>query len=451
MAKDRPAKIVSKKHLARQERERRETRIITYSAVGVLLIVVGLIVYGILSQTVLMAASPIVKVNGSVLTTAQFQARVKVARQQLINQYFQYEQYAAMFGIDPSTDPTFSNYLTQITTQLNDPTTIGNQVINDAKDAMEIEQYAQANGITVTSAEIDAAIRDAFSYYPNGTPTPTATTTPFSTSTWSPLQMTLVPPTSTPTLLPTDTITPTLEFTPTLAPTDTPTATYVPTAIITAAPTVPTASPTPYTTQVFATTYQKAVAYYATLGMTEADFRQYFFIDKLFRQKVEDKIEANFAHVQEQVWARHILVADQATANQVRALLVAGGSWTDLAAQYSTDTGTKTNGGDLGWFGKGQMVAEFETAAFGLQIGEISQPVQSTYGWHVIQVLGHENRPLSDSQYTTARDSAFTTWITNQLSTAKVTLYSYWSSRVPSSPTISEVSTQMAETQQATP
>jgi foldase protein PrsA len=74
------------------------------------------------------------------------------------------------------------------------------------------------------------------------------------------------------------------------------------------------------------------------------------------------------------------------TAQKVRADLVAGADWKTEAAKYSDDTGTKDSGGDLGSITKGEMVAEFDTAAFSLAKGEISQPVKSVYGYHVIQV-----------------------------------------------------------------
>ena len=86
---------------------------------------------------------------------------------------------------------------------------------------------------------------------------------------------------------------------------------------------------------------------------------------------------------------RHILVKTQATALKVRALLVADPSdanWKNLAAKYSIDSGSKGNGGSLGAVVKGQMVKQFETADFALKLNEISQPVKSKYGYHVIQV-----------------------------------------------------------------
>ncbi len=74
------------------------------------------------------------------------------------------------------------------------------------------------------------------------------------------------------------------------------------------------------------------------------------------------------------------------TAKEVRELLVDGGDWTALAAQYSDDPGSKDAGGELGDVLRGQMVPEFEEAVFTLKVDEISQPVKTTYGYHVIQV-----------------------------------------------------------------
>ena len=89
----------------------------------------------------------------------------------------------------------------------------------------------------------------------------------------------------------------------------------------------------------------------------------------------------------EQVHAMHILVADLATAQQVEKELIEGTDFAALAAKYSTDAGSKAAGGDLGWFERGKMVPEFEDAAFSLQPGETSEPVQTQYGYHIIRVV----------------------------------------------------------------
>jgi parvulin-like peptidyl-prolyl isomerase len=76
------------------------------------------------------------------------------------------------------------------------------------------------------------------------------------------------------------------------------------------------------------------------------------------------------------------------TAKKVRADLVGGADWATEAAKYSDDDGTKNIGGDLSTVYKGQMVQEFEDAVFSLEKDEISEPVKTTYGYHIIQVTG---------------------------------------------------------------
>ena len=87
---------------------------------------------------------------------------------------------------------------------------------------------------------------------------------------------------------------------------------------------------------------------------------------------------------------RHILVKTKAEAEKVRALLVADPSdanWKTVAKRYSTDPGTKDNGGNLGPVKKGMMVPPFDKAAFSLKKGVISQPVKSQLGWHILEVV----------------------------------------------------------------
>ncbi|GAB6259432.1 peptidylprolyl isomerase [Peribacillus sp. N1] len=94
-----------------------------------------------------------------------------------------------------------------------------------------------------------------------------------------------------------------------------------------------------------------------------------------------------FAQV-EQVEASHILVEDEKTAKKVAKEIADGGDFAKLAAEYSTDTETADNGGSLGYFGKGDMVEEFENVAFDLDINKVSDPVKSEYGYHIIKVTG---------------------------------------------------------------
>ncbi len=82
----------------------------------------------------------------------------------------------------------------------------------------------------------------------------------------------------------------------------------------------------------------------------------------------------------------HILVTRESVANEVLDKLSKGESFGKLAEQYSID-GTRKQGGDLGYFGRGVMVKEFETAAFGLQKGQVSGIVKTQFGYHIIKRL----------------------------------------------------------------
>ena len=84
--------------------------------------------------------------------------------------------------------------------------------------------------------------------------------------------------------------------------------------------------------------------------------------------------------------ASHILVDDEETAKEIKTKLDNGEDFAKLAQEYSKDTGSAKNGGELGSFAKGQMVKEFEDAAFSMKEGEISNPVKSQFGYHIIKI-----------------------------------------------------------------
>jgi foldase protein PrsA len=101
--------------------------------------------------------------------------------------------------------------------------------------------------------------------------------------------------------------------------------------------------------------------------VTEEDKKQYY-------ESLKGKVQAS-----------HILVEDEKTAKEIKARLDKGEKFEDLAKEASKDPSGQ-NGGDLGWFGEGQMVPEFEKAAFALKEGQVSEPVKSEFGYHIIKV-----------------------------------------------------------------
>ena len=90
---------------------------------------------------------------------------------------------------------------------------------------------------------------------------------------------------------------------------------------------------------------------------------------------------------QEEVHARHILVATKEDAEAIKADLSAGKPFEQLATEKSTDPSAAQNGGDLGFFSRGMMVKQFEDAAFALtEPGQVSEPIESQFGWHIIKL-----------------------------------------------------------------
>ena len=152
-------------------------------------------------------------------------------------------------------------------------------------------------------------------------------------------------------------------------------------------------------------------------GLTEAD------IETLIRDGAvyEKMLDAHGGPQEmEQVHARHILVETEEEGDAVLVGLEEGEDFADLAAEYSTDTGSKDDGGDLGWFPRGVMVTEFEEAAFGLEIGEISELVKTEFGYHVIEVLERKVRELEPQLLLAFQQRAFDEWFTEQRELAEI-------------------------------
>jgi parvulin-like peptidyl-prolyl isomerase len=418
------SKVLTKKHVARLERDRRQVTIIRTVAIVMFGLIAILIGYGILDVNYLQKQKPVAVVNGEKITVAEFQERVQMQRVNLFNTYQRYLFFQNNFGVD------YSQQIQQLQSSSQFPEILGQQIVDQLVDEALIRQEAEKLGITVSDDEVEKFIQEqTYSFYPDGKPSPTATPTAFSYPTPGAVQLTLFPYTATPTEAPTSTPEPT--STPVLNPTATftaapPTPTFVPEI-------VPTA--TPFTMDGYKAEYQKTLDDYKSYGITEATFRSVY-KNLILRNKVQEKITVDVPTTAEQVHARHILVADEATAQQVVDLLKKGGDFTELAKQYSTDTGSAVNGGDLGWFTRGMMVAEFESAAYAQKIGEIGQPVKSQFGYHIIQVLDRQDLPLTTDQLQRSRDTAFSDWLSTIREGAQVTKNdTTWKGQIPVLPT----------------
>lgn len=143
--------------------------------------------------------------------------------------------------------------------------------------------------------------------------------------------------------------------------------------------------------------YKRRLAFYQAKALRDA-----YFAAKLKPMVTEEEVkktyDAQAAKVppEERARAQHILVATEKEAQDIKARLDKGEKFEDLAKKYSLD-GSKDYGGDLGYFTAGEMVPEFSTAAFALKVGEVSQPVKTEFGWHIIKL--EDRRPGGPQPY----------------------------------------------------
>lgn len=158
--------------------------------------------------------------------------------------------------------------------------------------------------------------------------------------------------------------------------------------------------------------FNNALTFYGvTRADMEYDIEMNLYLERLLEPVIEitedemknyfEENKDSFAQ-KEEVKARHILVEDEESAREVKEKIDKGGDFEELAKEYSTDTGTKDKGGDLGYFGKGKMVKEFEDAAFSLDIGEVSEPVKSEYGFHIIKV--EDRKEAKEANYEESKE-----------------------------------------------
>ena len=387
-----PEREVTRKetHLKRRDAEANRRVMIGLIAVAaVLLILIGI---GVVQELVIKPNQPVAVVDNNRIAIKDYAKRVLFSWSQSQN---------------PVTDPQGTSV----------------QVLDQMVDEQLIREQAAQRGITVSPDEVSEAIEHNFGYY-------------------------RTPPTPAPT--------------PSPEPSPTPGG-------------PPTATPYPTPTPVSQQAYQTALKDYLdrigrTSKMNEPDFRKLIEAD-LLRRKLFDQVSKDVPTTDEQVHARHILVMvrtpaptptpvpqgqlpptpdpnagptpaprDDAQAlariKEAQQKLAAGEDFAKVALEYSDD-GSASSGGDLGWFGRGQMVGEFENTAFRLDPGKTSEPVKTQFGYHLIQVLEKDPARAMD-QYTLQQKQydAYNKWLTDIRAQAKIVRN--WSlDKVPPTPSAS--------------
>lgn len=371
----------TKRQLSRREREERQRRILyIFGAVtiGLILIVLG---FGYYQEYIVKPAAPVAVVNGKSISTRDYQAMVRYQRFQVANTTARLQQQLSL--LDPTVEDEqflvqyFQQQLQQLQVQA---MSLPSDVLEDMIDDELIRQEAARRNIQVTPEEVQQDIEQQFGFERN-------------------------PPTPTPT-----------PITATVAITVTPTPTEA-----------------PMTLEQFERNYGEYVLIIRkNAGFSEAAFRR-LFESSLYRKKLQEALAQEVPATAEQVHARHILVETEEEAKKVLERLNAGEDFAALAKELSIDESNKEEGGDLGWFPRGQMVSEFEEAAFALQPGQTSDIVQTSYGYHIIQLLERDaNRALDEDMLAQKKASALEDWLATQRQSEAVKRY--WSSdKVPPS------------------
>jgi parvulin-like peptidyl-prolyl isomerase len=367
--REKPAKELTKKQIATSRRDRERQRWLLIGLGIVALLVIGLLAAGLYQEFVGKPSSPVAVVNGVPIRTDEYQKLWRYQRWNLQNYIARLESQKAQYQGQEGAE-FLTSYIDQLLQQAQSQLlSLDTFVLEQAIDRELIRQGAQKEGIVVTPSEIQAEIEEQFGFVRN-------------------------PPTPTPTPILTDTQAITQTPTPTVAP---------------------------MTLEEFQKAYEN---YLQTLkqvaGLSETDYKRLVEAE-LLQRKLEAVLQARVPTTAEQVHARHILVQNEEMARLVLNRLKAGDDFAAVAKEFSQDTSTKDQGGDLGWFPRGRMVPEFEEVAFSLPVGELSEPVKTQYGYHIIKVEERDpNRPLDETALEEARAQALDKWLQEQRAAAQI-------------------------------
>lgn len=352
---------LSGEELSRHERERLAQRYLLTAMAAVAVLIVAILGFGYWREYVARNSEPVATVGSRALPLEAY-ARKLDFRRKTIEQQMQYMQLQLQSASDnEALVGLFRQQIQQLQFSL---MLLPDQTLDQMIDEELIRQEAARRGIAVTPAEIEEETTKSFGDPPTPAPAPSPTPDASGAAAAQP------------------------------TPEASPTATSVP------------ASPVP-TADVQARLKQFMAAY----NVSEAEYREMVEIQVLYR-KLGEAMGAEVPTAADQVHARHILVDSEEKAKELVEKLRGGASFEELAKADSTDPGSKEKGGDLGWFPRGQTLPAFDEVAFQLEPEKISDPVNTTYGWHIIQVLEKEqSRPLDEQTLESKKRAALPEWL----------------------------------------
>ena len=433
--------VTKKEHRLRARDRERNRKLLLGSGVAIGLALI-MVIAGLISEFLIRPNSAVATVGDATIVTRDFGKRVLLEQNRMQNQLQRLVQLEQQFG----GQGFFTAQINQLQATLSSNFTMGLDTLDLMIEEEIVRKEAAARGITVSAEEIEQALREEVAAGENAVTVPQATATAAARA-----EATATAQSWTPTPLPT--------------PDPAITATATP------FPTLEPPTPLPILTdEQYTSGLQELERNLRQIaGMSLDDYRKLIEV-RLLGDKLREAVTAeSVVTTEEQVNARHILLriippaatpapeeeaapapestpaaeeenadsaetqagdeganentevgkdagrdeaATLALAQELRLRLLDGEDFAVLAAEYSDDTGSAINGGDLGWFGRGMMVAPFEEAAFSLEPGEISEPVRSDFGYHISQVVAKDSaRPKDESRLEQERAQAYQTWL----------------------------------------
>lgn len=398
---------VTKKHLARAERERQQRKWILTGAIAVAAVLVVVLGYGLYDTLFVQPYKAVAVVNGETITAGEFEGRVRLIQRELLSQLTSYLQMETFFGSDPDILQELRNVQLQIETQLANPELLGRDVLDTLILQELLLAEAERQGLSVSAEDLEGEVQRNFFYYPDGTPTSAPTFTPLPTTTVDPTLAAATTPTTTASPGPSPTVTPT---------------------------NLPRPTATTYTLDAYQQDYRDFIASLDDFRITEDDFLA-FLSAGILEDKMREAYVADVAREEEQVFSRVILAESEQVANEALERLEAGESWAALALEFSLDETTRENGGEVGWSTVSELIARYGQqglAAFAAPVGEVVGPFAVEGGAaYLFTVEQREIRPLSEQAYQQAVDRAFDTWLQSLRDEAQVTIIESWEQYLP--------------------
>ncbi len=455
-----------------RERNLRMTSIVG-GIVGVALI---LILYGVVNELVIKPNSVLAQVEDRTIVTRNFWQQARLRQSELENQRLRLQIFAQQFG-DSS---LFASQIASINATLASPLTLGTQVLNDMIEGSVLQIKALEVGVSVTDEEVEETLREEVAVGQGALTVPQATATADAV-----IEATATAETFTPTPLPS----------PTSTPEDGASSDPAATAADSApegAPVGPSDDPniTDPPTILTDTLYQEGLGTLEenlreNAGMSLANYREVIRA-RLLRTKMSETISQDLVTTtEEQVRVRHILIAVDpepenapppaetpaadstegaaaedgeddsppppeiwnpdangdgrvddaealAFAQMLHQRILDGEDFADLALRFSNDPGSGSQGGDLGWAGRGRYVPEFDEAAFSLEVGAMSAPIKTNFGYHILEVLERDDeRPKEEAALQQEYSQAFQTWLQEQVLSLNIDRPDNLSGRLP--------------------